>query len=659
MKWYKGGSLGLYFILSIFFMETIFHYYVYGVFSIFGISTSFLFLCVFALFMHIVVLFFKGRPAYIVSTTLLSFISILYISQMIYYSFFKTFYSIYSVGRGMSILQFWNDIVQSIGANILWVILLIIPVLILAVFGHNYFQFDRGNISTFGFLLAIALLLQLGGTLFVHAGGKEQHSAYELYYEQHFPLQATEKLGLLTSMRLDVQRTLTNWSPTLATAPDLDDLMSPDDHEEDTIHETDQKHESEKPVTYNTLEIDFDELMEQEESKELTDLHTYFSQVEPTEKNEMTGKYEGYNVILLTAEALSPFAVDPEITPTLHKLVHEGYYFPNFYTPIWEVSTSDGEYVALNSLIPKNGVWSMEQSAGNTLPFALGNQLRELGYTTKAYHNHTYTYYSRDQSHPNLGYDYKGVGNGLDVEETWPASDLEMMEETVDEYIEEEPFHTYYMTVSGHMQYSFEGNYMAWKNQNLVKDTPYSEQARAYLATQIELDRALAYLIERLEEAGIADRTLIAMTGDHYPYGLDDKTIDEFAGHAVDENFELFENHFILYEPGAEGETVEKYGSSFDVLPTLSNLLGIDYDSRLMIGNDMFSEVPPLIPFSNKSFITDKGMYNSLTEQFILHDGEEEVDEPYIRQMMSLVEAQFYYSTKVLETDYYHLLIEE
>ena len=78
-----------------------------------------------------------------------------------------------------------------------------------------------------------------------------------------------------------------------------------------------------------------------------------------------------------------------------------------------------------------------------------------------AYHNHTYTYYGRHISHPNLGYVYKGLGNGLDVKESWPESDLEMIEKTVPEYMNSQPFHTYYMTVSGHMQYSFTGNYIA------------------------------------------------------------------------------------------------------------------------------------------------------------------------------------------------------
>lgn len=320
------------------------------------------------------------------------------------------------------------------------------------------------------------------------------------------------------------------------------------------------------------------------------------------------------------------------------------------------MSTSDGEYVALNSLLPKNGVWSFQHLGENELPFALGNQLKSLDYKTNAYHNHTYTYYGRHISHPNLGYDYKGLGNGLDVEETWSESDIEMTEKTVDEYIHDEPFHTYYMTVSGHMQYSFTGNHIALKNKEYVDHLSYSNQAKAYLATQVELDRALEHLLDRLEEENIEDRTLVALSSDHYPYGLDEETIDEFLGHSVEENFELYENTFILYTEDMEPKTITKEASSLDILPTLSNLLGLDYDSRLMMGRDIFSDATPLIPFLNRSFITDQGMYNSVTKEFI---AAKQVDQQYIDEISDVVEAMFYYSAKILETDYYSRILAD
>lgn len=134
--------------------------------------------------------------------------------------------------------------------------------------------------------------------------------------------------------------------------------------------------------------------------------------------------------------------------------------------------------------------------------------------------------------------------------------------------------------------------------------------------------------------------------------------MNEFAGHPVEQNFELYENDFILYTEDMDPEVNEKYGSSFDILPTLSNMLGLEYDSRLMIGKDLFSEADPLIPFLNKSFITDKGMYNSESKEFIPHEGEQPVDDAYIEEMIARVEAQFYFSTKVLEKDYYRHVFE-
>ena len=76
--------------------------------------------------------------------------------------------------------------------------------------------------------------------------------------------------------------------------------------------------------------------------------------------------------------------LDPERTPTLWKLSHEGIICDNFYTPLWGVSTSDGEYVTTTGLIPKPGVWSYSESSDNYMPFGFGNQFQKLGYRTLA-----------------------------------------------------------------------------------------------------------------------------------------------------------------------------------------------------------------------------------------------------------------------------------
>ena len=78
----------------------------------------------------------------------------------------------------------------------------------------------------------------------------------------------------------------------------------------------------------------------------------------------------------------------------------------------------------------------------------------------------------------------------------WTRSDEEMFQVTLPEYLEQDqPFSLYYMTVSGHSPYSVDGNRMARKNFDLVKDLPYSDFVKGYLAANMELELAMAYTI--------------------------------------------------------------------------------------------------------------------------------------------------------------------
>ncbi len=642
----KRDSLLIFYFMSIAFIDLTFRLGVFEDFYIRDYVLSLIFILALAFLLHFINSFFVGKASHVIACLILLFVTVLYASQFMYYQFFRTFYSVYSAGNGAQVFEFWKDIRTLLVENIVWLGLFMIPLLLLVFWGKRLLSFQRLDKFNRVSIALCFVIAQIAGIGTVFASGKGINSAYDLYYRNSLPLLSMEKLGLVTTMRLDMQRMVTGWSPRLEAS--ADDIPLP---AEDPLPDN-QDAEPEKPAEYNVMNIDFEAMARAEKNQDLKSVHSYFSKVLPTEKNEYTGKFKDYNLIFITAEGFSPYAVNKEVTPTLYKLVHEGYNFTNFYNPIWGVSTSDGEYVATLGLIPKSGVWSFQESGRNYLPFAMGNQLKKIGYKTMAYHNHTYTYYRRDLSHPNMGYEYKGLGNGLNVKETWPESDLEMIEKTVPEYIGKEPFHAYYMTVSGHMQYSFTGNYIAWKNKKHVDSLSLSDQAKAYLATQIELDRALESLLAQLEQAGVAEKTLIALSADHYPYGLDPKTINELAGHKVEENFELYRSPFILYSKGMEPEVIDKPASSLDIIPTLSNLLGLDYDSRLLMGQDIFSEKAPLVVFMNKSFITDKGRYNAVTSEYLPEPGVS-VDQNYIKTISSIVQSKFYYSAKVLDLDYY------
>ena len=308
--------------------------------------------------------------------------------------------------------------------------------------------------------------------------------------------------------------------------------------------------------------------------------------------------------------------------------------------------------MVMNSLIPKEGVWSFYRSSNIYMPFGIGNVFKREGYSpVNAYHDHTYTYYSRDESHPNLGFDkYVGCGNGLEKLmncKVWPESDIEMIDATINDYIDSDKFMTYYMTVSGHLNYTFTGNSMSYKNRELVKDLSYSEHIKAYLAANIELDRALEKLLIYLEDSKKLDDTVIVISPDHYPYGLKTSELNEISDTDRSDKFEMFHTSLIIYNSEMkENVKVSKYVSSIDVLPTVYNLFGIEYDSRLMMGRDALSDSEGLVMLSDRSFINENGSYNSITGEY--KSFKSDVSNEYVDNMNYEVYQMFTMSSLLL-----------
>lgn len=569
-----------------------------------------------------------------------------YGAQLIYFSIFKTPLSLYSLIGAKDAMQFWDVVASEIFKNGVVVILLFVPLVLLFLFRKRLFLSERPKLFWL-FIVALVGISSYGiSILGVRATSGNDFSQYAVYYNIASPELSMKKLGVLTTMRLDLERTIFGFEEN--ENQDTVEIPSVPPPPPEKIDLSDKN---------NMMNINFSSLSSGEQNQALLDMHAYFASNKSVEKNSYTGMFKGSNLIVILAESFSPYAMSPELTPTLHKMSTEGFVFNNFYNPVWGVSTSDGEYVLNTGLIPKSGVWSMLKSGKNYLPFAFGNQFKKLGYLTKAYHDHTYTYYGRDRSIPNLGYDYKGVGNGVKVKKTWPESDLEMIENTADEYLSDtkQHFATYYITVSGHREYNFLGNYISKKNKSYVDNLPYSDTGKAYIAANLELEFAVKSLMKKLETAGVADNTVIAIVPDHYPYGLPKESIDELAGHKVENNFELYKSVFILYKKGMKPILVDEPVSVLDVLPTLSNLFGLEYDSRLLMGRDVFSNASPLVIFVNRSWITDDARYNSTTTQADAKGGDAE----YRDSINKIVADKFKYSAKILETDYYKKVIPQ
>ena len=596
--------------------------------------------------------------------SLLSFL--LCASQLVYYRVFGTFYTFYSMTNGAGAFQFVETIKAALLNNALLLILMAIPLLAFLAAPKRYLRRRRGSVPMKIALVLAAALIQFAAVYALPwLGGTDDTTAYGLYHNASDAYLGVNKLGLFTAFRLDMTRTITGDSASGSIVlgdPDLPQQTTAPTQPEDTVppETTLPPDPTEPPIdtSPNVLEIDFDSLIASTDKKKLREVHQYFASRTPSSKNEKTGMFEGSNLILITAEAFSHLAVSEELTPTLYKLMHEGFYFTDYYVPDWGVSTTDGEYAHLTGTIPKDGVWSFKRSADNYMPLTMNQQLLKLGYNSYAYHGHTYTYYGRNLYLENLGYNYKGLKGGLDVKATWPESDVEVVDKSTADFVGSEPFSVYYMTISGHREFNFGGNSMAAKNKELVADLPYSTAVRAYLATQLELEMSMALLMERLEEAGVLENTVIVLTADHYPNGLTAQEMGELLGHTPESNFEIYRNGCIIWKYGMEPEVIDEPVSHLDLLPTVSNLFGLEFDSRLYMGRDVFSDTEPLVMFRNRSWITDRARYNSQTGKAEFFDGAE-VDEDYVKAINSEVGNRFAVSTRILEYDYWRILFED
>lgn len=494
---------------------------------------------------------------------------------------------------------------------------------------------------------AAAVAFHLLGLAVVHAPWPGDLTPAKLYRSDTNFDDQVEQLGLVTMLRLDVKHML--FPAKAGLDSDFDGLDGLDSSGDGSGGDTSAVEE--QPVidtSPNVMDVDLESLAANAPNEDVSWLANYFSSASPTRKNEYTGMFKGYNVIQLVIEGFSGYAIDPELTPTLYKLANEGFVFNNYYTALHYTSTSNGECQTL-----------------------LGRE----GYQVLGYHGN-YDMYGRQASHTNLGYTWKQFGTGLDVDTTssgeiaWPARDTQVIENSVDDYINsDQPFHVYYLTISGHMPYS--NNRIVQPYLDQVRALPYSQTTQNYMATVMEVDRALELLLQKLEEAGKLDKTLIIATGDHIPYS-NAGVLEELSGRtfgsskdleALNESaidFDVYKNTLILWSASMEEPVqVDKPCCQVDILPTVSNLLGLEYDSRMLSGRDILSDSEGLVIFTSRSWRSDRGFYNRYTQTFTPTEGvtmtQEEQDQ-YVSTMKKLVEYKLACTPMIVENDFYNLL---
>ena len=191
----------------------------------------------------------------------------------------------------------------------------------------------------------------------------------------------------------------------------------------------------------------------------------------------------------------------------------------------------------------------------------------------------------------------------------------------------------------------------------------------------------LTYFVERLEEAGILENTVFVLSADHFPYEMSTASMAELYKlneTGIVNNYDLYRNKLILWCAGMkETVTVNTPCSQPDILPTVLNLFGIKYDSRLMWGTDILASEEFLgedgkdpivvcnclydsgrgLKGSSWGWITKYGKYQG--SKFTPADGyvweSDNARSSYVKSITAMVNKQSYIKA-VLSNDYYSYL---
>ena len=204
----KKYNLLIYNVFALFFLDIAFKLFVFK--EIFELSTIYMLIedITIATIITLVESLLPKLGNKIISIIITLCITIIIVSQFIYFKYYDAIFSIYSLFHGAQVLGFIDSIMEVIFENILAIIVLLIPIILFFIF-FKKINFERKNYKFCILLITFGIMLHLIVLLLLNISNKSKtYSSYSLYYDTHVPKLTVKDFGVITEMRLDLKRTL-------------------------------------------------------------------------------------------------------------------------------------------------------------------------------------------------------------------------------------------------------------------------------------------------------------------------------------------------------------------------------------------------------------------------------------------------------------------
>ena len=131
--------------------------------------------------------------------------------------------------------------------------------------------------------------------------------------------------------------------------------------------------------------------------------------------------------------------------------------------------------------------------------------------------------------------------------------------------------------------------------------------------------------------------------------------MNEISDIKRDNEFEKYRSSLVIYNQNINKyKNSDNYCSNIDILPTILNLFGVEYDSRLFMGRDILSNGDGMVVFGNRNIVTKDYKYSNMKD--IIYG---EIDETEINKLKNDIYMKYRISRLMLENDYYNYLFND
>ncbi len=419
----------------------------------------------------------------------------------------------------------------------------------------------------------------------------------------------------------------------------------------------------------------------------LNELNDFYAARANAYESPLTGVLDGFNVITVTCESLDTRIIDKKLMPAFTSVMEKSLMFENYFVPtFFQGATVNTEFLTLTSMFPtssKSWVTSLgDQYKNNDFSdYSLPGQLKKAGYGTYYAHLGKSGFYSRNKLMPNMGFDSVKFADDLNYSPDYYDYELVDLLDGVDF---SEKFYLDMLTFSMHK--GNDGKYITndkdsknYENSRFVLENypDLKKETQVYYAKAKAFDDFVARLMKKLEDENVLDNTVVLFYPDHYVYLSNG---DLYSDLSVDTNSkEIHRQILTMYLPDKAKEKIttalEQSGvetkikdgfssavsvpllcSSADITPTLLNLVYGGGEYRYFAGQDAFKGDNHV--FFSDYTVFDGNYYYDLSENVSSLDGSvptpEKLEELKKRLEFSL--EMSLNSSVILDSDYFRII---